>query len=87
MWLDDDQDKVTAWLLQERRTCNRCGSTEEDWIDPVTKRLLDAPQWQPEVLRCHGCAALEAKREEIPERERGTRVVLMPYRLPEEDDE
>lgn len=53
----------------------------------MTKRVLDEPQWQPEVLRCHGCAALEMKREEIPERERGTRVVLVPYRSHEEDEE
>ena len=78
MWLDDDQDKVAAYLHLRRELCPQCGTAEADWFDPVARRPLDDPKWEATTMRCHGCAELEAVSEDIPREEKGVRVVLLP---------
>jgi hypothetical protein len=84
MWLDDDQDKVVAWLRARHEVCPQCGTTEADWVDPDTGRMLEAPKWQAVPFRCHGCAELQRTVRDVPEREAGVRVVLIPA---DDDDE
>jgi hypothetical protein len=83
MWLDDDQDKVVAYLDYRRRLCPDCGTAEEDWIDPVTRRLKDEPTWEATTEQCFGCVTLARELETVPGREKGVRAFLIPWR---EDD-
>lgn len=78
MWLDDDQDKVVAWLRARHETCPRCGTQEGDWLDLTTRRYLDEPKWEAVTFRCPGCAEIQRLSAEVPEREPGVRVVLVP---------
>lgn len=87
LWLDDDQDKVAAYLRLERELCPRCGTAEQDWVDPRTHRYLDAPKWEAEKLRCFGCAELEHAQADVPAKEKGVRVVLVPFREDVEADD
>lgn len=82
--MDEDQDKVTAYLRLERELCPRCGTAEADWVDPQTKRYLDPPKWEADTRRCFGCSELEALQKEVPGSERGVRVILVPFK---DDDE
>lgn len=84
MWLDDDQDKVQAWLRHRRQICARCGTVEADWIDPATRHFHDRPKWAATTFRCPGCAEVERVGAEVPRDERGVRVVLLPF---EDNDE
>lgn len=79
MWLDEDQDKVHAWLRHRREICPRCGTVEADWIDPATRHFVDVPKWEATTFRCPGCAELERVGAEVPRDERGVRVVLLPF--------
>lgn len=87
LWLDDDQDKVNAYLKLERTLCPRCGTAEADWVHPGTKRLLEEPKWEPTTFRCHGCATLGLAEKEVPDREVGVRVVLVPWRDRDDDED
>lgn len=78
MWLDEDQDKVHAWLRQRRELCPRCGTMEADWVDPRSRRYRDDPKWEAATFRCPGCAEVERVGAEVPPGERGVRVVLLP---------
>lgn len=87
MWLDADQDVVHAWLAAQRKACPRCGTFEEDWVDLVTRRLLDEPKWAATPFRCPGCSEIERVHSEVPAGERGVRVVLLPAELAEREDD
>jgi hypothetical protein len=88
MWLDDDQDKVSAWLRARHEICPRCGTAESDWIDPQTKRYLEVPKWEPLTYRCPGCVEVERVREEVPKGSTaGVRVVLIPLKDHEDGGE
>lgn len=87
MWLDDDQDKVVAWLRARHSVCSQCGTTEADWVDPQTRRLRDDPKWEATTYRCHGCAEVQRAYAEIPDRATGVRVVLVPAGDHDEDGE
>lgn len=85
MWLDEDQDKVTAWLRARHEVCTNCGTIESDWLDPDSGRLLDRPKWEAISYRCPGCAELERVARDVPDREAGVRIVLVP--MNDDDDE
>lgn len=87
LWLDEDQDKVHAWLRARSEVCPQCGSTEADWIDPATRRFLDPPKWEPVTFRCHGCAEVERTQSAIPRGEAGVRVILVPFDADREDED
>lgn len=86
MWLDEDQDKVAAWLELQRAICPRCGTAEDDWIDPDTKQYLEQPKWEAVPFRCHGCAEVEQAQQGVPGDQRGVRIVLMPASGEDDDD-
>lgn len=77
MWLDDDQDKVTAWLAEKATVCPDCGTAEIDWVD-VAGRARPDPTWDATTVRCYGCAALAKTAADIPEGQHGVRVALRP---------
>lgn len=77
MWLEDDQDKVSAFLMTKAEDCPDCGTREGDWVD-TDGRQLDRPGFEVGTRRCFGCAAIAAAAAEVPEGERGVRVVLLP---------
>ena len=87
MWLDEDQDKVLAFLSYERSLCPECGTAEEDWIDPVTRRLRDEPMWEATTVQCHGCVELARELEFVPDHERGVRAYLIPFHEDGDGDE
>jgi len=87
MWSDEDQDKVHAWLRQKREVCPRCGTVEADWVDPATNKLRDDPKWEATTFRCPGCAEVERASADVPSGARGVRVVLMPARDNDEEEE
>lgn len=76
---------MNAWLGMQREVCPRCGSTEADWIDPRTGYPHDTPKWEATTFRCHGCAELAREEKNVPDREAGVRVVLVPFREDEGD--
>lgn len=67
--------------------CTRCGTLESDWVDPATGRYRDDPPYEAMVFRCHGCVETERAYEEIPAKEKGLRVVLIPVREADEEDD
>lgn len=69
-----------AYLQYQRKLCPDCGTAEEDWIDPVTRRLKDDPAWEATTVQCQGCVELARELETVPEREKGVRAYLVPYR-------
>lgn len=71
---------MAAYLRLERELCPRCGTSEGDWVDPVTRKYLDPPKWEAETRRCWGCAEMEAVEKTVPRGERGVRIVLVPWR-------
>lgn len=75
---------MAAYLKLERTLCPRCGTSENDWMNPATKMMHDVPKWEAKAFRCHGCAELEQRQREVPAGEHGVRVVLVPF---DEDDE
>lgn len=85
MWLDDDQDKVGAYLRLRREVCARCGTVDSDWIDQTTGRYRDDPPYEATLFRCHGCRELEEALEEVPSGQKGVRVALIPR--PDDDEE
>jgi predicted RNA-binding Zn-ribbon protein involved in translation (DUF1610 family) len=87
MWLDEDQDKVHAWLRHRRELCPRCGTMEADWVDPATHRFHEEPKWEAATFRCPGCAEVERMSADVPTGERGVRIVLRPFELDDEEEE
>ncbi len=87
MWLDDDQDKVVAWLRARHEVCSQCGTAEADWVDPVTRRYLDPPKWETTTYRCPGCVEVERARAELPKGAEGVRVMLVPMRDDDEEED
>lgn len=85
LWLDEDQDKVHAWLRARHEICSSCGTAESDWVDPATGRYLDHPKWEATTYRCPGCAEIRRASEEVPDRAAGVRIVLVP--ATDDDDE
>lgn len=85
--MDDDQDKVAAWLRARHDVCPQCGTTESDWLDPLSRRLHDRPKWEATTYRCPGCAELQRAAKDIPEREAGVRVVLIPVSDDDEEED
>lgn len=77
---------MLAYLRLKHELCPQCGTAEADWIDPLTRKYLDNPKWEASTMRCFGCAELEAERDAIPPRERGVRVVLVPWQEEDEDE-
>ena len=77
MWLDDDQDKVLAWLAAKAAVCPECGTREGDWVDPEGRWRPD-PTYEATTIRCYGCVAVAEVGSAVPEGEKGVRVVLRP---------
>ena len=77
MWLDEDQDKVAAWLDSKTGLCPECGTAEEDWAD-TRGRVRADPKWEAVTVRCHGCAAIAAAMADVPQGQRGVHVMLRP---------
>lgn len=86
MWLDDDQDKVHAFLRLQREVCSKCGTVDSDWLDG-RGRYRDDPPYEAVLFRCHGCRELEEAAAEIPPKEKGVRVALMPTTYDDDDPE
>ncbi len=82
MWLEDDQDKVLAYLATKAEDCPDCGTREADWVDGDGHHL-DRPAWDVTTRRCYGCAAMAEVSAQVPDGEKGVRVVLLPYRQAE----
>lgn len=77
MWLDDDQDKVDAWLDHKASVCPECGTAADDWVDE-RGRHRDDPKWEAVAVRCHGCSAIAAAMADVPQGQRGVHVMLRP---------
>lgn len=67
---------MRAFLAERERVCQACGTTDEDWLDPETKRVLDDPPYEAVVERCYGCAELAGLQKQIPDGQSGVRVML-----------
>lgn len=87
MWLDEDQDKIVAWLRARHEVCQQCGTIESDWIDPVTGRYFDQPKWEAVTYRCPGCAEVQRAARDVPEGEPGVRVLLVPADIDEREED
>lgn len=87
MWLDDDQDKVAAWLRSRREVCPQCGTVEADWVDPETGHFTDTPKWEATTYRCPGCAEVGRVAAAVPDKEAGVRVILIPAGEDDDDEE
>lgn len=77
MWLDEDQDKVAAWLEHKTVSCPECGTIEADWVDE-RGRVRDDPKWEAVTIRCPGCAAIAGAMADVPQGQRGVHVALRP---------
>lgn len=84
LWLDDDQDKVAAFLRLRREVCARCGTVDSDWLD-ADGHYREDPPYEAVVYRCHGCRELEAALATVPDGEKGVRAALIPAH--HDDDE
>lgn len=76
-----------AWLSVQREVCPRCGTTEADWLDPKTRLPHEVPKWEAMTFRCHGCAELAKAEKQVPEREAGVRIVLVPFKDDDKDED
>ncbi|HEY9354609.1 MAG TPA: hypothetical protein VIP28_15210 [Nocardioides sp.] len=61
-WDADDRDKAIWHEIHKRQRCPSCGTRPDEW-DPEKGGRPDA--YRAVVHRCPGCAALEAKREDM----------------------
>lgn len=67
--------------------CPRCGTFEEDWIDPKTRMPHDTPVWAAIGKQCPGCAEVARMEEHLPKRAKAAHVVLVPFDTLEEHEE
>jgi predicted RNA-binding Zn-ribbon protein involved in translation (DUF1610 family) len=78
---------VLAWLRARHEVCPQCGTTESDWLDPATRHYHDVPKWEATAYRCPGCAEVQRASEDVPDRQAGVRIVLIPARDHDDDEE
>lgn len=78
-WTDEDRDKARAVEIHLRSRCPECGTFDDDWRDPVTRRALAEPRWMPTSHRCEGCRTIAEERADIPDGEKGVFVGLIPW--------
>jgi hypothetical protein len=73
-WEPEDQDAAIAYILhvrsEEASRCQSCGTREEDWVDPDSKRTYPFPQYEAVNELCYGCQALYRSRDDIQSEER-----------------
>ena len=58
-------------MLSKQDICPKCGTIDEEWRDPETKRLLEIPPYKAELHACAGCEEMEetwkeAEQNEVP---------------------
>lgn len=92
LWLDGDQDTAVAFMLWSERDkaerCQRCGTKEADWVDPVSGKELRDPKWRAVVRRCVGCGELqEVESEDVDDgRPRDGRYSTLIVNDPNDDE-
>ncbi|MFD4397199.1 hypothetical protein [Kitasatospora sp. NPDC058478] len=53
-----------AYAELQRLTCSQCGTRDEEW---QPDQGGDCRAYEVSTTRCAGCAAIERRREELPE--------------------
>lgn|GEM_PF-4512602 len=71
-WPADDRAKAVAWLLESRRICSSCGTSQWEWD-------ADPSAYTPMQHSCQGCKVLYAAEEET-DTSLGARMILVPKR-------
>lgn len=81
VWTDADQEKAIEYERYLAAICPECGTTNDDWIDPTTRRPLLPPLWEPWPERCQGCAARAKMQRTLPDGPDGDglRVRIVPF--------
>ena len=80
-WPDDDQDKALAYQRDKATVCAGCGTRPREWVG-------DRFAFVAQSTVCPGCEVLAQEQKNIPERQQGVRLFLVPRELAEaEDDE
>jgi hypothetical protein len=65
-WDPEDQDAALAYEQYENELCPSCGTLDEEWRDPETKKPYKVPPYEVESHRCAGCQAMGKARTLIP---------------------
>jgi hypothetical protein len=68
-WDPLDQDKAIMHMLHGRLACGSCGTVPGDWLDDKGEDR-EPPPYVAVAELCVGCAAIEDKISEIPEKDR-----------------
>jgi hypothetical protein len=75
--LYDDQDKALAWNRVKAEACPTCGTFDDEWLDPETKRYLDPPPYEVVRHTCPGCMSMDEEREGIEQEKADTRGLML----------
>lgn len=65
LWLESDRDFAVEFEAYQRGVCRSCGTRDEEWRDPETKREKDPPPYVAEPIRCAGCVAVADATKEV----------------------
>lgn len=75
-WSPSDAGLAVAyerWLrIDAAETCPSCHSKPSEWIDPVTKRLVEDEPWRAEIVTCYSCKVIAEEQAKLPRDEMGT---------------
>lgn len=59
LWTPDDLEVALGYEQWLGERCARCGTFEDEWLDPTTHRHIVPPKYEPELVECPGCAEIE----------------------------
>lgn len=64
-WTDDDRWLAMGYEQHLSGACHRCGTRDDEWVDPATGRTVAEQPYVAESARCFGCAEVEALLAEL----------------------
>lgn len=70
-WDEDDQDKALAYVKEQESVCDGCGTREEVWRQ-------DRYAYVGWNITCPGCEIIEQENENVGEKSRGVKTMLVP---------
>lgn len=58
--------------MHQGEVCPDCGTIDEEWRDPRTKRILDVPPYEVVPHECAGCVVVDEAVEQAKEKKTPT---------------
>lgn len=78
-WSELDQDKALAWVRRQALHCKGCGTRQEEWDE-------DRFAYVAESYICPGCEVIAQERENVPDKQKGVHIKLVPFALASDPD-